>query len=166
MARPRKPLHLKLISGTVRPDRENPDAPTPAVGKPVMPPHLTGDARDAWTRFAALLDRMGVLSVADGMALERLCQCYAEIRAFERIIAAAGGPSYQPPATDKHAHALVGPDGAAIMGLVRMRPEVSALADADRRFKSWLSEFGLTPAARGKVKTVEAVASDPADEYF
>ncbi len=36
--------------------------------------------------------------------------------------------------------------------MIKANPAVAMLADADRRFKSYLVEFGLTPAARTKVK--------------
>jgi hypothetical protein len=40
-------------------------------------------------------------------------------------------------------------------------------ADADRRFKGWLTEFGLSPAARGKVKVIDGDGeADPLDKYF
>lgn len=41
------------------------------------------------------------------------------------------------------------------------------LADADRRFKSYLVEFGLTPAARSKVKMNGGEEEeDPLNQYF
>jgi phage terminase small subunit len=43
------------------------------------------------------------------------------------------------------------------------------LADADRRFKAWLVEFGLTPAARSKVHVQnpdEDEKQDPLQEFF
>ncbi len=49
----------------------------------------------------------------------------------------------------------------------RVQPAYTALQDADRRFRAWLVEFGVTPAARSKVKA-DPVAedTDPAAKYF
>jgi len=50
--------------------------------------------------------------------------------------------------------------------MVRTRPEVAVIADADRRFKSYLVEFGLSPAARSKVVTPGKPGEGTLDEYF
>jgi P27 family predicted phage terminase small subunit len=80
---------------------------------------------------------MGVLTVADTLALERLCDIYADILQLRDTIAVEGR-TY-----------TVQTEGGF---LIKANPAVSMLADADRRFKSYLVEFGLTPAARTKVK--------------
>ncbi len=84
-----------------------------------------------------LLDGMGILTVADTLALERLCDIYADILQL-RLTIADEGRTY-----------TVQTDGGF---LIKANPAVAMLADADRRFKSYLVEFGLTPAARTKVK--------------
>ena len=50
--------------------------------------------------------------------------------------------------------------------MVRTRPEVAIRADADRRFRAYLVEFGLTPAARSKVKISDQKAKDPRARFF
>jgi P27 family predicted phage terminase small subunit len=53
--------------------------------------------------------------------------------------------------------------------MIKANPAVAMLADADRRFKSYLVEFGLTPAARSKVNTLpdeEEGRKDPLAQYF
>jgi phage terminase small subunit len=35
--------------------------------------------------------------------------------------------------------------------MIRARPEVAMIADADRRIMMWMSKFGLTPADRSRV---------------
>ncbi len=80
----------------------------------------------------------GDLTVADTLALERLCDIYADILQLRDTIAIEGR-TY----TTK-----------TQLGdfLIKANPAVAMLADADRRFKSYLVEFGLTSAARSKVK--------------
>lgn len=171
MARPRKPTHLKVIEGTTRPDRANPAEPDPARGVPPAPRHLRPAARAAWGRVSKLLDSMGVLTLADGLALERLCDCYADIiearesfaqtvmievvedgEAREKALAAGGEVRYV-------THGKGGP-------MLRTRPEIAVIADADRRLRGYLADFGLTPAARSKVPSVKGSGKDPLAEYF
>lgn len=108
-----------------------------------------------------VLDRMGVLSEADGAALERLCDCYAEILECRELIA-AGGRTYH---SESRA---VDEDGKSVVKhLIKAHPAVAMLADADRRFKGYLIEFGLTPSARSKVQAVgDEDKKDPLQEYF
>lgn len=155
MARRPKPNHLHLVQGTGRADRhalgdapEPPKAPTLAA-----PAHLTDDARAAWETLAPVLDGMGVLSVADAHAFERMVECYAEIRRCQTVLELNGHTYETRTVTNGF--------------MVRARPEVAQLADADRRFKGWLGEFGLTPAARTKVKVNPGgKKADPLDKYF
>ncbi len=81
MAAGRKPIptHLQLVKGVSRRDRLPAAEPTPDVGMPEAPVLSGKVARAAWRRFGALLLGMGVLTKADGAALERLCECYAEV---------------------------------------------------------------------------------------
>lgn len=151
--RPRKPTYLKLVTGTQRASRVNPAEPKPTLGRPRIPGHLTSHARVAWCTYAPLLEKMGVLSVNDALALERLCECYAEIRTHAAVLA-ADGMTWRAPLVSSSGVVQKDMDGKPMFGPVKVRPEVAALADADRRFKGWLTEFGLTPAARSKVKAM------------
>lgn len=88
--------------------------------------------------MSAILDRMGVLTEADIPALEELCEAYADLRNARADLAAADGLTY---ATTNQAGGI----------MLRARPEVRLIADADRRFAMWCSRFGLTPADRSRV---------------
>ncbi len=174
MPNTRKPTHLKLVTGNAgkRPLPEN--EPQLPAGAPPIPAHLTPRGRAAWRRFMKLLDDMGVMTRADGPAAERMCECYGEILAaresyerpmmsqrrnpetgeiVETQIAAGGEPTY----------VSYGKDGA----MLRSRPELALMAELDRRFLSYLCQFGMTPAARGKVSvTGGKKKADPAAAYF
>lgn len=139
MARPRKPSHLHVVEATARVDRHDfTGEPTPPPGVPRMPAHLSKHAKDAWRRLAPLLSGMGVLTLADAIALERLCECYSEIRTLQAAIDAYGGPFYETKSESGTMH--------------RPRPELAALQNADGRLKGYMSEMGLTPSARTRVK--------------
>jgi len=149
-----KPTHLKLIAGNPGKRPLNAAEPKPARVIPSPPEHLSPDARVAWGRFAAILDRSGVLTEADAAALEQVAETYAEIVALRQDIAANG--RFQVVETKAGGE------------MERMRPAYSALMDADRRLKAWLVEFGQTPAARSKVKSngEDAEKEDPAARFF
>lgn len=148
-----KPTHLKVVTGNPGKRKLNEDEPTPAREIPSPPEHLTGWGMLAWGRLTALLDDMGVLTVADVFALERLCDIYADILQLRNTIAEEGR-TY-----------TVQTEGGF---LIKAHPAVAMLADADRRFKSYLVEFGLTPAARTKVKVDggNQKEEDPLNQFF
>jgi P27 family predicted phage terminase small subunit len=138
MARPRKPTHLKLVTGTDRPDRRPAIEPKPRRARPGAPAHLSASAKAGWRAFSVILDRMGVLTEADGPALEGLCEAYADVRRARASLAAADGLYYE---TINKAGGL----------MLRTRPEVAIISDADRRLAMWFAKFGLTPADRSRV---------------
>jgi P27 family predicted phage terminase small subunit len=94
VARPRKPTQKKLLKGTAQACRLNPDEPDPERGTPDPPEHLSERARKAWPGVAKLLAGMGVLTVADGMVLEGLCETYAELVEARLALRARGAMSY------------------------------------------------------------------------
>lgn len=148
-----KPTKLKLVTGNPGKRKLNDKEPKPAREIPSPPSHLTDWGKTAWGRLTVLLDGMGILTVADTMALERLCDLYAEILHLRQLIDIEGR-TY----TTK-----------TQMGdfLIKANPAVSMLADADRRFKSYLVEFGLTPAARTKVQVNGGEEDDdPLNQFF
>lgn len=99
-----------------------------------------------------MLHRLGVLTELDAMALERLCECYAEVLSCRRAIKKSG-----------RTYKTTSVTGSVI---IKANPAVSQLSDADRRFKGYLVEFGMTPAARTKVKVDGEKEKDPLDEFF
>ena len=98
---------------------------------------------------------MGVLTEADAFALERLCDCYADILACRELIE-RDGRTYT--SLDQNSNTLI-----------KNNPAVNQLRAADAQFKSYLVEFGLTPAARTKVNAKEPdddEKEDPIGSYF
>lgn len=143
------PTELKLVRGNPGKRPLNKKEPLPAKRIPSTPAHLTDEGQVAWGRLTVLLDRMGVLTEADGFALERLCDCYSEILALRELVD-ANGRTYETTSTQGEL-------------VIKANPAVAMLADADRRFKSYLVEFGLTPAARSKV---QIKADDDQEDQF
>lgn len=108
----------------------------------------------AWGRLSVLLDRMGVLTEADSAALERLCDCYSDILICRESLIADGWT-----------YKTMTAQGDT---LIKANPAATQLRAADAQFKSYLIEFGLTPAARSKVHATpeETEKEDPLKEFF
>jgi len=145
---------LKIVQGTHRPTRDNKQAPTVASEIPEMPKGLSTRAKNYWKDLTELLHSMGVITLADQAALEMLCETYSEWKSLCSDIRTVR--------KGKSTYTTVTEEGSE---MIRPLPEFSQRADAARRFQSVLSEFGLTPAARNKVKAIGSKdsGSDPWD---
>uniref|UniRef100_C5CJP3 Phage terminase, small subunit, P27 family n=1 Tax=Variovorax paradoxus (strain S110) TaxID=543728 RepID=C5CJP3_VARPS len=159
--RPPKPTHLKVVSGNPGKRALNKREPKPKREVPSCPAYLSDVGKVAWGRLGVLLDRMGVLTEADGPALERLCDCYSEILECRELIKEHGR-------TYSTIRGIGDERSPVEQVLMKANPAVAMLADADRRFKSYLVEFGLTPAARSKVNAApdDDKKKDPLAEFF
>lgn len=148
-----QPTALKLVKGNPGKRPLNPREPKPKRVIPAPPEHLTQEAMVWWGRFSVILDRMGLLTEADGAALEQLCLLYQEMIEL-RVIVKASGRFY----------VTVNKDGCE---MIRPHPAVAMLADTDRRFHAYLGDFGLTPTARSRVVgEIDQTQGDPAERYF
>jgi P27 family predicted phage terminase small subunit len=113
---------------------------------------VSDKAHQAWGHVVAVLDDMGVLTRADVMALELLCEAYADYLGARDALKAFGSNYYE----------TEGRNGT----MRRAHPAVATMQDADRRIKAWLTEFGLTPSARTRVEAVLEKDADDAERYF
>lgn len=152
------PTHLKVVAGNPGKRRLPENEPQPTMGSPTPPVWLSDDAKVQWGRFSVWLEQMGVLTVADGPALERLVSVYLEVRDLEATIVREG-----------RTFTTLSTAGERV---VKAHPAVAMLNSADARLRQMLIEFGLTPAARTKVHTVQRSGKDkpekqkPAAAYF
>lgn len=151
----RKPLptHIKLLKGNPGKRSVNAREPKPKRGVPKMPAHLTPRAKSAWKRIGPELDAMGVLSLADATALELLCCVYAEWRVARDTVDDEGTTYTTTTETGDT--------------MYRTRPEVAIAADAWRRCRAMLAEFGLTPSSRSKVSRIgDPASADPFETFL
>jgi P27 family predicted phage terminase small subunit len=154
MATPKPtPTVLKLIRGNPGKRAINTNEPKPPRGIPKCPAHLDTKAKTAWKKLCQRLDQMGVLTLADEYALEILCSVYARIRDLQKAVKLYGATTYE---TTSTAGDLT----------VKAYPEVSQLEKAESLFKSYLTEFGLTPSSRTKLEVTDKKQSDdPLEKY-
>lgn len=141
MGRPRTPTALKLVKKTLQPCRTNKKEPRPNRVIPSPPEHLSDAAKIAWGKASVILDRMAVLTEADGIALEEVCETYAELVECRKLLASE---------EDGRTYETVGDSGT----MIRTHPLVGQIADASRRLAMWLTKFGMTPADRSRVSSV------------
>jgi P27 family predicted phage terminase small subunit len=156
-----KPTALKLVEGNRGKRRLNKREPKPKREIPSPPAHLSPEVAIEWGKFTVILDRMAVLTEADPRALEDLCEVSVEVRELRADIAEFGRTQKVKTKAGKK-----GEKGATLME--RQRPQVMMLADATRRLRAQLADFGLNPSARSRVQTDpnRNAHGDPAEAYF
>lgn len=148
------PSHLKLVRGNPGHRPPNLKEPKVARSRPSAPVHMSDRARETWGYVSGLLDRMGVLAEVDAVALEMLCEAYADYLAATAELETFGS----------HYYSTMTQQGDRMH---RAHPAVAQKNDADRRIRAWLAEFGMTPSARARVRADgEADQEDAAAKYF
>jgi P27 family predicted phage terminase small subunit len=137
--RPRIPTTLKVLNGNPgkRPISQTEPKPEPIA--PKCPPHLDRRAKAEWRRIAPELEELGLLTRVDMAALAGYCQNYSLwIDAHNQI--------------KKHGLLIKSPNGYPMQS-----PYLAIANKALDHMKSFLTEFGMTPASRTRinVKTPE-----------
>ena len=145
------PSILKLLRGNPGKRPVNKQEPSPQAGVPDCPSWLTQKAKETWKQIAPILDGMRVLTKADRQALELLCDAYAEYRKARETILKRG-LTY----TSKTSEGKI----------IRPLPEVSIAADASRRLRAMLLEFGLTPSSRSRIQVGSVYHEDSLDKFL
>jgi P27 family predicted phage terminase small subunit len=135
--RPRKPTHLKVVSGTYRAHRENPDEPEVAGGWPDAPAWLSKRAAEIFEETCERMSGMGTLSTEWSDVIADYASCIEEVELTTGIIEDVGRTYTTTTATGDTMH--------------RPRPEVAMRSDAMKRAQSLRAELGLGPAAKSKV---------------
>lgn len=134
--RPPKPTKLKELAGNPGKRRLNESEPKPPTEDqvPKPPTHIKGKARKEWTRIAALLHEMDLLSSVDLTALAMYCQLYERWLEAEDHIRRDGMVAI----TEK--------------GYPVQSPYVGIASNAMKQMKGLLTEFGMTPSSRSRVQ--------------
>lgn len=130
----KKPTPLKILQGTFRKDRDGPEPEFTIAAEPPAPPaFLSRDGKAHWRELSPELHRLGLLTVVDVNALAMLCATWARIRRIERALDAEG-------------QVIVGVKGKPVR-----HPLGPELHQQQAHYLKLLTEFGLTPASRGRV---------------
>lgn len=153
MGRKKKPTNIKLIEGNPgqRPLPKN--EPKPAPKAPKRPAWLTGEGRKVWERVAPELERLGLLTLVDGESLAAACQSWKTYVDCQRYL-------------KKHGMTYTYINKFGAENEVE-RPQVKIAQKALDQFKSFCTEFGLTPASRARIEVKpEEPEQDPMEELL
>lgn len=149
---PKTPTHLALVKGNPSKRAINKNEPKPPAGVPPVPKHFDKQEKYWFRRIGEELDCMGVISTLDGMALELLIGAYVEWRTHRDYLDQEG-ETY----TTKTA---LGDS------LIKAHPRVAMMADAWKRLRGMMAEFGMTPASRSKVNAGGDKEADLLEEFL
>ena len=150
-----KSAQMHVLTGTFRGDRHGSGpAPEPPKGRPTPPGTLKGEALAEWERMVDRLEQSGTLSVVDDAALYQYAELYAETEGIkaDQIENRKLTVTLKRAVKDLEGSELV----QAIKEIVELRHLVNKGARELRQghlaIRQYLVEFGMTPAARSRVK--------------
>ena len=148
---PKKPTHLKVLTGNPGKYPLNDREPKPPKDAPRCPAWMRAEAKKAWRNTMPKLREMGVLTIVDGDALSVYCQLHARWKAAEEFLATHGN-TY--PLRDEHGK----------MRCLQQFPQVSIARNLVQILRAYQQEFGMTPSARASLRTPER-KTDTLEDY-
>ena len=155
----RKPLptNLKVIRGTARPCRlEEKEPKASTVKRPAAPKNLSDNARKHWQKITKDLACCGVLTRMDQDALAIYCELYARWVEAGDMIQKKGMVI-----ADLRYAGKTTKDGQRITVPV-LSPYFRASLKLADQMKQMLTEFGMTPSSRTRIK---ADKDQPDDDF-
>lgn len=146
--RPPKPTAIKVLEGNPGHRPLNQLEPEPPAGQPDMPADLSKEAKAEWIRIVPILMGMKVLTRADGEALGGYCEACAMVESAKKEIKKYGMTV------------------RTMMGR-KKNPAVAILESFMKIKRAYLSDFGLSPASRTRVKADAGEGKkDPMEEFL
>lgn len=150
LGRPPKPTELKQLQGNPGKRAINKGEPKPEAKVPTCPKHLDDEARKEWRRVSKELYTLKLLTVVDRAALAAYCQNWARwVKAEEEL---AKDDVEMVMSTDKGYH--------------HANPWIGISNQAQKQMRSFLAEFGMTPASRSRVSVGEEGEADPYETFL
>jgi P27 family predicted phage terminase small subunit len=156
-----KPTEQKKLAGNPGKRALNDAEPAYKTADPRVPKgKLPKEAQELWRALAGHMAELGVLKVTDLPALEMLCLHYAVARAALAQMLTDGRVEVE----NEQGERFVVSEGIAVtidsaVGL-KKHPAATVLKENSLAFKAYLTEFGLTPSSRVRIK-VEGGEKEP-----
>lgn len=145
--RPPKPTALKQLAGNPGHRPLNNTEPQFERTLPKCPTFIKGEARREWKRVVIELFDAGLLTSIDRAALAAYCQAWARwVEAEKRIT--ENGYTFK---TES--------------GYQQQTPWVGIANSALDLMRKFMSEFGMTPSSRSRVKVEKPKEVDPFEEF-
>lgn len=151
MGRPRKPIQVKIAEGNRSKDpdlglHQEVDLPK---NFPPAPEHLSDYAREEWDYMAPLIHDCDLLREPDGRAFASYCEIYAQWRRC----------------CEEHKEEGYALTVINAKGHIAMNPLLKIFEKCNVQMLAYLTQFGLTPASRGKVTVFKKDDKDPFEEF-
>jgi P27 family predicted phage terminase small subunit len=131
-----KPIPLKLLEArspnTTRGGAPMPEAPDFVRIAPTPPTFMSREAKAEWKRIVPGLTRLDLTKEEDRAALVAYCECWSRFVAAQKIINEEGLLAVNSQGRVRH-------------------PAVAVVEAASKELRSWVQEFGLSPAAENRV---------------
>ena len=143
-----KPTALKLIEGNRgrRPFNKREPKPRPVV--PKCPAHLNTTAKREWSRVSKVLHKLGLLTEIDRAQLALYCQAWGRWVEAEEALKADG-------------IIITAPSGYPMLN-----PQYAVCKQAMVTMQRALSEFGMSPASRTRVRGADISAEDDGSDLL
>jgi phage terminase small subunit len=155
-------------AGTFRKDRHGQQrTPIAPPGRPTKPDNLDAIAGAVWDSVITALDNLGNVHIVDGLAVYQYACLYAETEGIARQQAGYRA-TFQ--ALDSTVPGLTGADLAIVAGQLGRLAKIDAkctdqLRNGRAALRLYLTEFGLTPASRSRIRVSEPTP-DVADPFL
>ena len=133
----KKPTALSIIQGNPGKRSLNKNEPKPKAGAPRCPVSLSEEAKKHWRIIVKQLAAAKIMTKLDSDALALYCEAYARWNDANQHL-------------QKFGIVVKSPQGWPIQS-----PYLSISNRAFDQMKSMLGEFGMTPASRTKITTVD-----------
>ena len=176
--RPRKPRKTKIIQGTFRKDRNPGREPSPPIvsATPKPPRGMNRWARRLWKSMAPDLVEQQLLTAIDVATLQMTCEAYGDYEEAKQAIFHPVDPRTGKRVRRSLEQYLSGIDPWMDVSLIspllrrnsQTAPELTQRNRAWAIFKSYLTEFGLSPASRNRihVSAPKETGQDPMEKLL
>lgn len=158
------PTAIKKLAGNPGRRPLNEAELQPDTGAPEKPKGMHPGASREWDRVVPMLLKLGVLTRVDGKGLMAYCDAYA-IMEEARKDYRKHGLMIDTPVFGKDGEPLMDSDGDMVF-VHKKNPSFEIWNAAAKTMAKFLIEFGLTPAARAKLKISPPKEADPFADFL
>jgi P27 family predicted phage terminase small subunit len=159
-----KPTAVKELAGNPGHRPLNASEPQPRASRATTPRGLGAEGGRFWRKYAPALAALGVLTEVDEPALRMAAEHFElALRAAKELRQGVVIPSHDGTQEATIQTGLLMEDAD---GNLRKNPLLQVLRDQSAALRSYLTEFGMTPAARSKLHVEIAEQLSMADILF
>ena len=135
-----KPTNLHILNGNpsnLNLDERSTREPKPKPVAPTMPTWLKGEGKKMWERLVPELENLGLFTIVDGETFAAACQSWKVFVECQKFI-------------EKNGLTYLYTNKNGSENIIE-RPEVKIGQKSLDQFRSFCTEFGLTPSSRTRI---------------